>query len=157
MLNLLYDCKIDACIGFFPFRENNYHCRELADEEVVLATGPGNNAYPGGISIEELRRVPLIRDELTYLADPEWFEYIYSGEGKTVAYIDTGSMSAPFLTSGIGYGFLLKSQADRLVADGALRIIDILGWDRLKIKCYLIYRSLGSDDQEKFIRYMSSK
>lgn len=156
MLNLLYDNRIDFCFSFFPFRDNNYHCREFAKDEVILVTSPKNFNYPDGISAEELRLLPIIYDELTRLADPAWFDYIYSGKGRTLLYLDSGFLSGSFLASGIGYGFVLKRQAQDAIRQGKLVEIKIAEREKLEIQSYVVYRNTETEYKRVFIQFLES-
>ncbi|MEA4895103.1 MAG: LysR family transcriptional regulator [Oscillospiraceae bacterium] len=102
LLNLLYDDKIDVCFSHFPFKENNYTCKEFMEDKLVLVTAPKNDCYPNGITTEQLRTLPLIQDNCSYVADPEWFEYVFSGSGEIVLRVGVGSFAIPFLQEGIG-------------------------------------------------------
>jgi|GEM_PF-6608796 len=156
MLNLLYDNEIDVCFSYFPFCDNNYHCMELATDEVVLATGRRNPCFENGISSEELRDLPLIREEVTYLADPEWFEYIYSGKGSKNVRLETGGFSLQFLRKGIGYGFAQRRQAQEYLDSGELTAIDITDHNPLEIKSYMVYRNMDTGYKRRFVEFFDN-
>ena len=154
LLNLLYDDKIDVCFSHFPFRENNYTCTEIMEDEIILVTAPKNNCYSNGITAEQLRVLPLIQDNCSYVADPEWFEYIFSGSGEKVLRVGVGSFAIPFLQEGIGYGFISSKQAQPLLNDGKLTRINILEHKPLVYKGYIIYKTAVLPSTKRFIDYI---
>jgi len=154
LLNMLYDSRLDVCFSFFPFSENNYCCTECFEDEIMLVASPKNNCYPEGISVERLRTLPLIKDNFSYIADPNWFEYVYSGVGQKILQLGVGSFEIPFLIGGIGYGFVAGIQAQPFLESGELVRIKILGRERLTYKSYLIHKSSVTDSTRCFVRHM---
>ncbi|MGI5984567.1 MAG: LysR family transcriptional regulator [Clostridiales bacterium] len=154
LLNLLYDDKLDVCFSHFPFKENNYTCKEIMQDELILVTAPKNDCYPNGITPEQLRTLPLIQDNCSYIADPEWFEYIFSGSGEKVLRVGVGSFAIPFLQEGIGYGFISVKQARPLLNDGKLTRINILEHKPFVYKGYLIYKTAVLPSTKRFIEYI---
>jgi DNA-binding transcriptional LysR family regulator len=154
MLSLLYDNEVDVCFSFFPFRDNNYVCDKCFEDEIILVSHPGKNLFSDGITVEQLRQIPLIKDEFTYISDPKWFEYIYSGAGQKAVHMAIGSYTLPFLLGGIGYGFAARTQAQPFLDSGDLVEIHILDRPELKYSSYVIYKIVETGSKRLFIRHI---
>ncbi len=140
ILNYLYDGELDLCFSFRGFRENNCECIPFVRDEMVLVTGTGNDAFPGGVTVEELRRLPLVKESQLKVADPGLFDQLFAHNENVVLSIAKGNLIVPFLKSGLGYGFAARRFVAAELAAGQLQEISILGREAPMLQSYLVYK-----------------
>ena len=140
LLNMLYDGSIDFCIAYRGFRENNCECVPFARDEMILVTGGDNPSYENGLTVQELRTLPLLRETQLSVAAPELYKEVFEKNDNVVLFVSTGNFLVPFLRSGTGYGFVVKRCVEEDLASGALRQIPLCGVPPLYLQSYLIYQ-----------------
>ncbi|MBR3557037.1 MAG: LysR family transcriptional regulator [Oscillospiraceae bacterium] len=154
LLNMLYDGSIDFCITYRGFRENNCECIPFARDEMILVTGGANPVFENGVTVEELRALPLLRETQLSIAAPELFKSIFYRNKNVVLSVTTGNLLVPFLRDGMGYGFAVKCGVEKELASGELKQIRLRDVQPLYLQSYLIYKKTNPwaapDLMEKF-------
>ncbi len=140
VLNGLYDGELDLCFSFRSFHENNCECIPFILDEMVLVTGAENDGFPEGVTAEELKYLPLVKETQMKVADPELYHQLFAHNDNLVLSIAKGNLIVPFLKSGIGYGFAVRSFIAEELASGQLREIPVLDRETPKLQSYLIYK-----------------
>ena len=140
LLNMLYDGSIDFCIAYRGFRENNCECVPFARDEMILVTGGDNPSYENGLTVQELRSLPLLRETQLSVAAPELYKEVFEKNDNVVLFVSTGNFLVPFLRSGTGYGFVVKRCVEEDLASGTLRRIPLRDVPPLYLQSYLIYK-----------------
>lgn len=140
LLNALYDGEVDLCFSFRSFRENNCECIPFILDEMVLVTGAGNDSFPEGVTIEELKTLPLVRESQMKVADKDLYDQLFEHNENVVLSIAKGNLIVPFLKSGIGYGFAARRFIKAELSAGQLREIPILDRETPMLQSYLVYK-----------------
>lgn len=157
ILSKLYDGSIDIAFTFQKFSDHNYSCIPFRQDRIILVTGRGNAAYPHGLRDEEIIQLPLIHENLAYMADKERFEAIYSRNVNGILSIGTNSRIVPHLASGVGYGFVVESYVQEQLKQGVLQSIPLLSGEPLPLCSYMIYRNSGSMCKHTFTDFVKSE
>lgn len=140
LLNKLYDGDIDLCFSYRSFWEHNCECIPFVKDEMILVTGPGNPAYDHGITIAELKTLPLIKESQLSVASLNLHKEIFDHNENVVLSVGMGNLIVPFLKDGNGYGFAVKRYVQKELETGELTQISILDQPRLFLQSYLIYK-----------------
>ena len=140
LLNMLYDGSIDLCVSYRSFRENNCECVPFVRDEMILVTGGINPTFPEGITLEQLRALPLLRETQLSVAAPELSKQIFERNDNVSLSITTGNLLLPFLRDGVGYGFVVKSSVEEDLAAGTLKRVPLLEMPPLYLQSYLVYK-----------------
>ena len=140
LLNMLYDGSIDLCLSYRSFRENNCECVPFVRDEIILVTGGLNPGFPEGITRDELRGLPLLRETQLSVAAPEFFKQIFDHNDNVSLSITTGNLLLPFLRDGVGYGFVVKRSVESDLAAGTLRHVKLREIPPLYLPSYIIFK-----------------
>ena len=140
LLNSLYDNILDLCFTYKQFHQADYENLPFQIDDILLVTGKDNREYRGGITIDQLRRVPLLYSDFIEACDADWFYWIFSRHPIHFLDIDVSVKLIPFLVQGLGYGFLPRSAVGRELERGDLVEIPILGTELLPLQSYVVYK-----------------
>ncbi len=155
LLNRLYDGELDICLCYRSFYENNCQCLPFVRDELILVTGGDKPAFDEtGITIEELRKMPLIRESQLLVADPKFYKELFDKAEDIVLAVTTGSFIIPYLKAGIGYGFVVKEYVEEELKSGELRRVHIRDKDPLFLQSYAIFKRANSVMNEKLIEHI---
>ena len=152
LLNNLYDGTVDLCFTYRPFHEKNCICMPFVRDEIILATGRGNDAFPDGIRLEELRRLPLVRDYQMIVADRKLYDFLFENGQDPFLSVGSGSYVIPILKAGNGYGFVVRNYIQKELEVGNLTEIRILDHPQIQLQSYVIYRSANPLVTEDLLR-----
>lgn len=155
LLNHLYDSTIDLCFSYRKFAERNYRCDPFITDEMILVTGPGNPLYENGITDAEIKKLPLIHENLTCVSDKEWFQHIFEENTNPLMYIEVGNKIIPFLQRGIGYGFVVKSFVKDLLERGELFEIPLLERETPLLQSYVVYKMTSEPLKDAFLEHIA--
>ena len=156
VLNYLYDGELDLCFSFRSFRENNCECIPFLCDEMALVTGPDQNAYSDGITVEELKKLPLIKESQLKVADPALYNQLFAHNDNVVLSLTKGNLIVPFMKSSIGYGFAVRGFIKEELAAGQLLEIPLLDRETPKLQSYLVYKKANPLVKPSLVEHITS-
>jgi LysR family transcriptional repressor of citA len=137
ILTELGNSNLDLAYTYYPFRHGRYICRPFIKEPLVLVTNGRNRVYEGGISKNELMRIPIVFSDIT---DANNFTWLPSSQKRHLLQVNIISKIVPFLKNGDWYCFLPRNLVKKDVEEGNLIEIPLLKMPDLKKQSYVIYR-----------------
>ncbi len=147
LLNMLYDNIIDVCFTYRKFLHFNYECIPFRTESILLVTGAGKNHWDNGISVEDLKKLPLFYSYFIEATDSSWFHHMFPRHTIYPLEIDVGSKLIHFLEAGIGYSFLPESAVSDFLKSGRLTSIPVLDLPIPKLQSYIILKKESPSKQ----------
>ncbi|MBR1559928.1 MAG: LysR family transcriptional regulator [Clostridia bacterium] len=140
LLNKLYDGEIDLCFAYRAFRENNCICMPFVEDEMILVTGRGNAVPEGGVTVSELKRLPLVKETQLSVADPKLYAEVFDRNDNVLLSVSMGNLIVPFLLAGNGYGFVVARYVRDALASGALVRVPVVDHPAIQLKSYLVFK-----------------
>lgn len=129
----------DLDIGFthHPYNHPGYYCQLFNVDEMLLVTGAHNNQYINGISIWEVKNLPILYSSFLDHATENWIfprQHLFSLD------IYVGGKIVPFLKKGDRYTFLPKKLVEKELQEGTLINIPLIGNQLPPLENYIIYK-----------------
>ena len=113
-----------ADVGFthHPYSHPEYQCELAEEDDVVLVTGEANTEWRDGISVEAVKRLPLIASNFLYASTHDW---LFPRDQQFQLELDIAGHALPFLKQGKWYTMLARKMVERELATGELLEIPI--------------------------------
>ena len=151
LIQLLQDNVLDLVFSSIPLKRTGYVCEVFDSDRLVLVTGKGANAYPDGITEDQLTHIPYL---MCNFALSEVGAFIRSLFPKNYVFrleVDNSSKLFHYLEQGFGYSFLpykmIKSELDA----GRFEEVPLKDFSAPQVMTYLLYRQGYS--VRKFLEY----
>ena len=140
LIQLLQDNVLDLVFSSIPLKRTGYVCEVFDSDRLVLVTGKGANAYPDGITEDQLTHIPYL---MCNFALSEVGAFIRSLFPKNYVFrleVDNSSKLFHYLEQGFGYSFLpykmIKSELDA----GRFEEVPLKDFSAPQVMTYLLYR-----------------
>ena len=140
LIQLLQDNVLDLVFSSIPLKRTGYVCEVFDSDRLVLVTGKGANAYPDGITEDQLTHIPYL---MCNFALSEVGAFIRSLFPKNYVFrleVDNSSKLFHYLEQGFGYSFLpykmIKSELDA----GRFKEVPLKDFSAPQVMTYLLYR-----------------
>ena len=140
LIQLLQDNVLDLVFSSIPLKRTGYVCEVFDSDRLVLVAGKGANAYPDGITEDQLTHIPYL---MCNFALSEVGAFIRSLFPKNYVFrleVDNSSKLFNYLEQGFGYSFLpykmIKSELDA----GRFEEVPLKDFSAPQVMTYLLYR-----------------
>ena len=140
LIQLLQDNVLDLVFSSIPLKRTGYVCEVFDSDRLVLVAGKGANAYPDGITEDQLTHIPYL---MCNFAVSEVGAFIRSLFPKNYVFrleVDNSSKLFHYLEQGFGYSFLpykmIKSELDA----GRFEEVPLKDFSAPQVMTYLLYR-----------------
>ena len=140
LIQLLHDNVLDLVFSSIPLKRTGYVCEVFDSDRLVLVTVKGANAYPDGITEDQLTHIPYL---MCNFALSEVGAFIRSLFPKNYVFrleVDNSSKLFHYLEQGFGYSFLpykmIKSELDA----GRFEEVPLKDFSAPQVMTYLLYR-----------------
>ena len=140
LIQLLQDDVLDLVFSSIPLKRTGYVCEVFDSDRLVLVAGKGANAYPDGITEDQLTHIPYL---MCNFALSEVGAFIRSLFPKNYVFrleVDNSSKLFHYLEQGFGYSFLpykmIKSELDA----GRFEEVPLKDFSAPQVMTYLLYR-----------------
>ena len=140
LIQLLQDNVLDLVFSSIPLKRTGYVCEVFDSDRLVLVAGKGANAYPDGITEDQLTHIPYL---MCNFALSEVGAFIRSLFPKNYVFrleVDNSSKLFHYLEQGFGYSFLpykmIKSELDA----GRFEEVPLKDFSAPQVMTYLLYR-----------------
>ena len=140
LIQLLQDNVLDLVFSSIPLKRTGYVCEVFDSDRLVLVAGKGANAYPDGITEDQLTHIPYL---MCNFALSEVGAFIHSLFPKNYVFrleVDNSSKLFHYLEQGFGYSFLpykmIKSELDA----GRFEEVPLKDFSAPQVMTYLLYR-----------------
>ena len=140
LIQLLQDNVLDLVFSSIPLKRTGYVCEVFDSDRLVLVAGKGANAYPDGITEDQLTHIPYL---MYNFALSEVGAFIRSLFPKNYVFrleVDNSSKLFHYLEQGFGYSFLpykmIKSELDA----GRFEEVPLKDFSAPQVMTYLLYR-----------------
>ena len=140
LIQLLQDNVLDLVFSSIPLKRTGYMCEVFDSDRLVLVAGKGANAYPDGITEDQLTHIPYL---MCNFALSEVGAFIRSLFPKNYVFrleVDNSSKLFHYLEQGFGYSFLpykmIKSELDA----GRFEEVPLKDFSAPQVMTYLLYR-----------------
>ena len=140
LIQLLQDNVLDLVFSSIPLKRTGYVCEVFDSDRLVLVAGKGANAYPDGITEDQLTHIPYL---MCNFALSEVGAFIRSLFPKNYVFrleVDNSSKLFHYLEQGFGYSFLpykmMKSELDA----GRFEEVPLKDFSAPQVMTYLLYR-----------------
>ena len=139
LIQLLQDNVLDLVFSSIPLKRTGYVCEVFDSDRLVLVAGKGANAYPDGITEDQLTHIPYL---MCNFALSEVGAFIRSLFPKNYVFrleVDNSSKLFHYLEQGFGYSFLpykmIKSELDA----GRFEEVPLKDFSAPQVMTYLLY------------------
>ena len=140
LIQLLQDNVLDLVFSSIPLKRTGYVCEVFDSDRLVLVAGKGANAYPDGITEDQLTHIPYL---MCNFALSEVGAFIRSLFPKNYVFrleVDNSSKLFHYLEQGFGYSSLpykmIKSELDA----GRFEEVPLKDFSAPQVMTYLLYR-----------------
>ncbi len=140
LIQQLQDNMLDMVFSAVPLKRIGYACDVYDVDRVALVCGKGKNEYAGGVSKEQLAKLPYLMCDFTLSEAGNFIRSLFPKNHVFRLDVDNSSKLLPYLENGLGYSFLpYKLVKDRL-ENGTLEEVALKDFTAPKVTTYLIYR-----------------
>ncbi len=129
--------ELDIGFTHHPYNHPGYYCQLFNADEMLLVTGAHNRQYINGVSIWEVKDLPILYSSFL---DPQTEDWIFSKQHLFSLTIDIGIKIVPFLKKGDRYTFLPKKLVEKELEEGTLLNIPLIGAQLPPLENYIIYK-----------------
>ncbi|WP_283609817.1 LysR family transcriptional regulator [Faecalispora anaeroviscerum] len=146
LIQMLQDRTLDIAFSYVPCAKNALQCSLFTTDELLLVTGPQNQAYRHGILQQELAGIPYLYCDFPFQEVGSYIRDLFPAGHAFPLEIDRSANLLPFLYGGKGYSFLPASMVRNSIDRGTLLTVPLLDFSIPRVNCYLLTRgSLESD------------
>lgn len=140
LIQSLQDNMLDMVFSAVPLKRQGYACDIYDVDRVALVCGKGKNEYPGGVSKNQLCKLPYLMCDLTLSEAGVFIRNLFPKNHIFRLDVDNSSKLLPYLENGLGYSFLPYKLIKDKLDSGALEEVSLKDFTAPKVTTYLIYR-----------------
>jgi LysR family transcriptional repressor of citA len=140
MIQALQDHILDMVFSAVPLRRNGYACDVYDIDRVALVCAKGKNAFPDGISREDLAHIPYLMCDLTLSEAGVYIRSLFPKNHVFHLEVDNTSKLLPYIEEGLGYAFLPYKFVEPQIKAGVFEEVPLKDFASPQITTYLIYR-----------------
>lgn len=140
LIQLLQDNLLDIVFSAVPLKKTGFVCEVFDSDRLVLVTGKGSNAYPKGITQEQLTHIPYLMCNFSLSDVGVFIRSLFPDSYVFRLEVDNSSKLFHYLEEGSGYTFLPYKMIKDDLASGRLEEVPLKDFSAPKVITYLIYR-----------------
>ena len=144
LMDMLNEGMIDLCACYRSNREPGCVRIPLVTDELILVTSGKNSSCPESVTSEELRTLPLLKEQQLQRAAPELYKEIFDVNDSSLLSVPTGDLLIPQIKKGLGCGFVIRYSVKEELASGALRQIRVTDRPPILRESFLYYKKNNS-------------
>lgn len=149
LIQQLQDNMLDMVFSAIPLKRLGYNCDAYDVDRVALVCQKGMNAYPNGVTKEQLAKLPYLMCDFTLSEAGVFIRSLFPKNHVFRLDVDNSSKLLPFLENGLGYSFLPYKLVKDKLDSGELEEVKLKDFVAPKVTTYLIYRQ--DYDVKKFL------
>lgn len=128
---------LDVAFVHYPFNHPEYICQLIGEDDVILVTDAKNNTYCGGISHDEIKKLPFVSSNFLYSTTHNW---LFPPGQQFQLEIDIAKYAIPFLKNGKWYTLMARKLVEKELESGEFVEIPVLDSEIPLVQYYMIYR-----------------
>ncbi len=140
LIQLLQDHVLDMVFSAVPLKRIGYVCDVFDTDRVALVCAKGRNEFPGGITKEQLSKIPYLMCDLTLSDAGLYIRSLFPKNHIFRLEVDNSSKLLPYIEQGIGYSFMPYKMVEQRIRDGIFEEVPLKDFASPSINTYLIYR-----------------
>jgi LysR family transcriptional repressor of citA len=138
LIQQLQDNVLDIVFSFAPFKRKGYVTTVYDEDRLVLVTARIDEEFAGGITKEQLLRVPYLLCNFTSSNATEFVRDIFPESHVFKLEVDNSSKLSPYLEKGLGYSFLPYKLIKDKLENGELEEVKLKDFEAPIVTTYLI-------------------
>ena len=151
LIQKLQDEVIDLAFSSIPWKKRGYDCTVFDVDRLVLVTAKGMNAYPKGITEEDLGNIPYLMCNFSLSEIGFFIRSLFPKEHVFKLEVDNSSKLLPFLQKGLGYSFLPYKMVKTELESGELEEVKVR-FQAPTVTTYLLHKH--SFDPKPVLEYL---
>ena len=140
LIQQLQDNVLDIVFTSVPWKRAGYECEIFDTDRLLLVTGKGENAYPNGVTKEQVATLPYLLCDFSMSEAGRFIHSLFPENHAFRLEVDNSSKLFPYLKRGIGYSFLPYKAVKKELETGILEEVPLLGFTPPAFITYIIYR-----------------
>ena len=140
LIQQLQDNMLDMVFSAVPLKRIGYACDVYDVDRAALVCGKGKNEYPGGVTKEQLTKLPYLMCDFTLSETGNFIRSLFPKNHVFRLEVDNSSKLLPYLENGLGYSFLPYKLVKDELERGTLEEVPLKDFSAPKVTTYLIYR-----------------
>ncbi len=140
LIQQLQDNMLDMVFSAIPLKRVGYTCDVFDVDRVALVCKKGTNAYPDGVSKNQLAKLPYLMCDFTLSEAGVFIRSLFPKNHVFRLDVDNSSKLIPFLENGLGYSFLPYRLIKDKLENGTLEEVPLVDFTAPNVTTYLIYR-----------------
>lgn len=140
LIQNLQDNMLDMVFSAIPLKRTGYACDVFDVDRVALVCKKGMNAYPDGVSKNQLAKLPYLMCDLTLSEAGVFIRSLFPKNHIFRLDVDNSSKLLPYLENGLGYSFLPYKLVKDKLESGVLEEVSLKDFTAPNVTTYLIYR-----------------
>lgn len=140
LIQQLQDNMLDMVFSAIPLKRLGYNCDAYDVDRVALVCQKGMNAYPNGVTKEQLAKLPYLMCDFTLSEAGVFIRSLFPKKHIFRLDVDNSSKLIPYLENGLGYSFLPYKLVQDKLEEGTLEEVKLLDFSAPNVTTYLIYR-----------------
>lgn len=137
IISAIHEGKIDIGYSHHMFNHVGFYCELLNNDRIILATGCQNRKHMDGITMREIRNIPIYNSNFLYT---DTHNQILTMHKIFQLDIDIAEYVVPYLLNGERYSFLSPKLIQRELEEGLILEIPILDGTIPPLRNYVIYK-----------------
>ncbi len=140
LIQLLQDNMLDMIFSAIPLKRLGYESDVYDVDRVALVCKKGMNAYPDGVTKEQLAKLPYLMCDFTLSEAGVFIRSLFPKNHVFRLDVDNSSKLLPYLENGLGYSFLPYKLVKDKLDSGELEEVSLKDFVAPKVTTYLLYR-----------------
>lgn len=140
LIQQLQDNMLDVVFSAIPLKRLGYECEAYDIDRVALVCGKGMNAYPDGVTKEQLAKLPYLMCDFNLSEAGVFIRSLFPKNHIFRLEVDNSSKLLPYLENGQGYSFLPYKLVKEKLESGVLEEVALKNFTAPNITTYMIYR-----------------
>jgi len=140
LIQQLQDNMLDMVFSAIPLKRLGYACDVYDVDRVALVCKKGMNAYPDGVTKEQLSKLPYLMCDFTLSEAGVFIRSLFPKNHIFRLDVDNSSKLLPYLENGLGYSFLPYKLVKDKLESGDLEEVALKDFTAPNVTTYLIYR-----------------
>lgn len=140
LIQQLQDNMLDIVFSAIPLKRLGFVCENYDVDRVALVCKAGTNEYIGGVTKEQLAKLPYLMCDLTLSEAGVFIRSLFPKNHIFRLEVDNSSKLLPYLENGLGYSFLPYRLVKDKIESGVLEEVPLKNFSAPNVTTYLIYR-----------------
>lgn len=140
LIQQLQDNMLDMVFSAIPLKRIGYACDVYDVDRVALVCKKGMNEYKGGVTKEQLAKLPYLMCDFTLSETGVFIRSLFPKNHIFRLDVDNSSKLLPYLENGLGCSFLPYKLVKDKIESGELEEIALKDFTAPNVTTYLIYK-----------------